>query len=141
AGPTAASMEGHRYTKEVQVRYRDLDPMDHVNNAVHASYVETARIGYYDEVLGLDFDDLSFMLAHLEFDYHRPIYADDTVVVGVSTTAVGDKSMTTEYTVEASGDVASTGESVQVAVDPDGRPTNVPGEWREAIEEYEDVEL
>jgi acyl-CoA thioesterase FadM len=33
------------YTTEIQTRYRDIDGMGHVNNAVYASYLEAARQG------------------------------------------------------------------------------------------------
>jgi acyl-CoA thioester hydrolase len=34
----------------MDVRYRDLDTWNHVNNAVYATYLEQARIDYLDSV-------------------------------------------------------------------------------------------
>lgn len=133
-------MEGYRFVTEMKVRYRDLDAMGHVNNAVYATYLENARIEYYGEVLDLEMEELSFMLAHIELDYLRSITSADRVRIGVRVSRIGDKSMTTEFRVEASGETAAEGETVQVVVDDEGKPCSVPDEWRRSIREYEGEE-
>lgn len=45
-------MEGYPAVVELEVRYRDLDPLGHVNNAVYLSYIELARVRYF-ELLGI----------------------------------------------------------------------------------------
>ncbi|MFP4174586.1 MAG: acyl-CoA thioesterase [Halobacteriales archaeon] len=130
-------MDDYPYVTEVDTRFRDLDLMGHVNNAVYASYLEEARVAYYDEVLDVGVDELGFVLAHLEIDYERPIQHGDEVSVGLRTADVSDKSMTTEYRVEADDAVAATAKSVQVAVDEDGKARRVPDDWRKQIEEFE----
>ena len=130
-------MEGYRYAVDIDVRYRDLDPVGHVNNAVYATYLEHARTNYYAEVLDLATEELSFVLAHVEIDYERSVTAEDDAEVWIRVSRVGEKSMTTEFVVEASGETAATAESVQVVVDEEGTPRPVPEGWREAILEYE----
>jgi len=39
------------YTTEIDVRFRDIDAMGHVNNAVYATYIEQARTEYFRDVL------------------------------------------------------------------------------------------
>jgi len=130
-------MDGYRYVTDIEVRFRDLDPLGHVNNAVYASYLEQARVGYYEEVVEVSVEEISFVLANLEIGYKRAIEHGEEVRVGVRTSEVGDKSMTTEFRVEADGELAAVGETVQVAVDEEGRPTELPDGWRRAVEEYE----
>ena len=130
-------MEGYRYSLDIDVRYRDLDPVGHVNNAVYATYLEHTRTNYYADVLGLATEDLSFVLAHVEIDYENSVEADDDVRVGIRVSRIGNKSMTTDFRVEASGETAATAESVQVVIDEEGTPRPVPDEWRKAIIEYE----
>jgi acyl-CoA thioester hydrolase len=130
-------MEDYPYVTEVDVRFRDLDLMGHVNNAVYASYLEEARVAYYDDVIGVGVRELGFVLARLEIDYERPVRHGDEVRVGLRTADLGERSMETEYLIEADGDTAATAESVQVAVDEDGSPTKVPDGWRESIREFE----
>jgi acyl-CoA thioester hydrolase len=130
-------MEGYSYSLEVDVRYRDLDPVGHVNNAVYATYLEHTRTNYYADVLGLATEELSFVLAHVEIDYESPVTAEDDVRVWVRVSRLGEKSMTTEFLIEASGETAATAESVQVVIDEEGVPRPVPDEWRREILEYE----
>ena len=133
-------MEGYSYSLGVDVRYRDLDPVGHVNNAVYATYLEHTRTNYYADVLGLATEELSFVLAHVEIDYESPVTAEDDVRVWVRVSRLGEKSMTTEFLIEASGETAATAESVQVVIDDDGVPRQVPDEWRQEILEYEGEE-
>ena len=133
-------MEGYRYSLDIDVRYRDLDPVGHVNNAVYATYLEHTRTNYYADVLGLATEDLSFVLAHVEIDYENSVEAGDDVRVGIRVSRIGNKSMTTEFLVEASGETAATAESVQVVIDEEGTPRPVPDEWRRKILEYEGEE-
>ena len=39
-----------RFSTMLEVRWRDLDPMGHVNNAVYFSYLEQARVHYLREL-------------------------------------------------------------------------------------------
>ena len=36
-----------RFTHAVEVRFRDLDALGHVNNAVYLTYLESARMAWY----------------------------------------------------------------------------------------------
>ena len=38
----------------IQIRWRDLDALGHVNNAVYLTYFELARLAYIRAVLGAD---------------------------------------------------------------------------------------
>jgi len=42
------------YTTDIDVRFRDIDAMGHVNNAVYATYIEQARTEYFRDVLDAD---------------------------------------------------------------------------------------
>ncbi|MDY7082402.1 MAG: hotdog domain-containing protein, partial [Halobacteria archaeon] len=85
--------------------------------------------------LGLDtLNDLDILLAHQEIDYKKPVLYDDDVVVGVRVSRLGGSSFTMEYVIQASGDTAATGETVQVTVGEDNKPCEIPAEWREKFE-------
>ncbi|HWX25489.1 MAG TPA: acyl-CoA thioesterase, partial [Vicinamibacteria bacterium] len=40
------------FSCEVEVRFRDLDALGHVNNAVYLTYLESARIAYWMALTG-----------------------------------------------------------------------------------------
>jgi len=128
------------YEEEMSVRYRDLDPQGHVNNAVCATYLEHARTGYFQAVLDATPEDpgeIGIVVANLELDYKRPIEFRAPVTVLLRTTAIGETSIRTEYVIRADGEVAVTAESTMVAVDETGAPRGVPAAVRDQIADYE----
>lgn len=130
----AAGMDAE-FTTDVQVRYRDLDPNDHVNNAVYATYLEEVRSAYFEQVIERNFHEMSTVLATLQIDYRRAIEPDDDVTVALSVSEIGNSSMTMEYEIRTDDGVAATATTVQVVWDretEESRP--VPDEWRERIE-------
>ena len=40
------------HEKRIEIRWRDLDALRHVNNAVYATYLEEARDGWFVRALG-----------------------------------------------------------------------------------------
>ncbi|GAB3665282.1 acyl-CoA thioesterase [Halopiger thermotolerans] len=129
-------------TVDVDVRYRDLDTMNHVNNAVYASYFEEARVAYVDEVFDVDLENLNFVIAHLEIDFGRPLTIEDDPTVTAEVTELGNSSATMAYDLRVDGDSVATGESTVVFVDPETkRPGPIPAAIRERIVAHEGPEL
>ena len=127
-----------QFSSDVQVRYRDIDAMGHVNNAVYATYLETARTDYFAEVLGEDLAAVPAVLARLELSYERPITLDQSVTVTIDVPELGRSSVPMEHEILADGERAATAESVQVFVDPEsGGSIPIPEGMRERIEEFE----
>lgn len=134
-------MESFRFDVELSVRYRDLDTLGHVNNAVYGTYLEQARVRYFDRVLSEPLEEREMVLAHLDVDFRRPVEMEDgTVRVTCGVTDLGESSIRMAYEVYAgdAAEPAATAESVQVAWDGEGsRP--VPDDWRERIRGFEPV--
>ena len=128
----------------VEVRYGDLDPQGHVNNAKHLTYFEQARIAYMVE-LGLFTKDQSFMeigviLADVHITYLVPIYFGEPIKVGVHISKLGTKSMTWMQNIvdaKTSKELAR-GEVIMVTYDyKEEKTVNIPHEWREKIKSFE----
>jgi acyl-CoA thioester hydrolase len=114
------------------VRFRDLDGMGHVNNAVFLTYMESARIAYLSALGAGDNPQQSLILARAEVDFRSPIAFGEDVEVGVRTSRMGTKSFELEYEVRADGRVAAEGKSVLVGYDYERRAAvEIPAEWRE----------
>ncbi len=129
------------FTFEVPVRYRDLDPADHVNHAVYVSYLEAARVEYLVSVLEFDPSEVSFVVAGLEIEYNRPIVAGDEPVVALWTTDIGESSLTNAYEVRVEGEIAATAETTMVHVDMETkRASPIPEELREGIQAFENID-
>jgi acyl-CoA thioester hydrolase len=81
---------------EIKVRFRDLDPLNHVNNAVFNTYFEEARIDFIRAIPEFNSsmkDGFSFVLVHMEMDYIQPIYLEETLLVGSSVEEFGNSSI------------------------------------------------
>ncbi|WP_330630956.1 acyl-CoA thioesterase [Halocatena halophila] len=130
--------EDARFQTEIPIRYRDLDPENHVNNAVYGTYIEAARTNYIDAVIGDSVIESGLVIAHLEIDYRRPITLDDeSVAITVETTDIGDSSVTMSFELATAAGIAATGASVLVTVDDNGKPRSIPEEWHDRIRQFE----
>ncbi|MCO8246423.1 MULTISPECIES: thioesterase family protein [unclassified Haladaptatus] len=131
-------MDEFGYTTDIEVRYRDLDTMGHVNNAIYVTFLEQSRVDYFEDVLGISPTDISGVIAHLEIDYLRSITAEDDVTVAMRVTDMGTTSVTMEQEIRAGGEPAATAEIVQVVFDENGEePRPIPSEWRDRITTHE----
>jgi len=138
-----ADMSDFRFFQPIVVRYGDLDPQGHVNNAGFITYLEHARVSYIRQLDlwdGKTFLEIGFILARLELDYKTPILMTDEVEVGVRVSRLGNKSLDMEYLIRESvtGIVFADGKTVQVAYDYHDKKT-IPllESWREVILEFE----
>ena len=139
-------MSDFRFYHPIEVRYGDLDPQGHVNNAKHLTYFEQARI-HYMIALGLFARDQSFMeigviLADVHITYFQPIYFGQNIRVGVHAAKFGTKSMIWEQNIVAAdtGKELAKGEVVIVTYDYKAEKTiPIPQEWRERITAFESL--
>ena len=137
-------MPQFRFYHSIEVRYGDLDPQGHVNNAKYLTYFEQARIAYWIE-MGFFTTDQSFMeigviLADVHLTYLAPVYFGQKIKVGVHVARLGNKSMTWEQNVldAESGRELAKAEIVVVAYDYKQEKTiPIPPEWREKITAFE----
>lgn len=130
-------MSEFEYETELDVQFRDLDPMQHVNNAVYASYIEQARVQYVRSVVGDQQMGIGAVVATLELEFERPIEYDETVTVAVRAGELGTTSVPLHYEIRTGSGLAATAETLVVAYDRDeGEPRPIPEAWRDAIEAY-----
>lgn len=91
-------MEGYPVTARIEVRWRDVDAMGHVNNAVYFTYFEIARARYWEAAFqARTIQDINFILASIQCDYLRPTLYGGTVEVGIRVPTVGTTSFDFEY--------------------------------------------
>jgi acyl-CoA thioester hydrolase len=138
-------MQGFRYYHPIEVRYGDLDPQGHVNNARYLTYMEQARIAYIHH-LGLwqggSFMDIGIILADIQVTFLAPILFGEQVKVWLRVTRLGNKSITAEYLLEGgkTGQKYATGSTVLVAYDyRKNQSIPIPENWRKTITEFENL--
>jgi acyl-CoA thioester hydrolase len=116
----------------IPIRWRDIDALGHVNNAVYLTYLEELLAVVIGPVLG---DDYVTARAELDFRYEIRL-ADREVAASASVERIGTSSVTVAVRLSrADGTIALEGRLVLVAWDPAqrrGRPLT--GAERQALE-------
>ncbi len=137
-------MSEFRFFHPIEVRYGDLDPQGHLNNAKYLTYFETARINYFVQ-LGLfrpgdSFMDIGVIMAEARVTFHAAVHFGTPVKVGVHTSKIGNKSMTVEQNIvnAETDEVLASGQVILVAFDYHMNKTlPIPKRMREAISNFE----
>jgi len=136
-------MENYRFTYPLQVRYGDLDPQWHVNNARFNTYLEQARTVYLME-LGLfdgqSYFDLGLIVADVHIAYKYPVALNQQITIGVRVEKIGSKSMHIAYAVFdlQTGVELATAETIMVGFDYHQKSSLViPQHWRDVIGAFE----
>jgi acyl-CoA thioester hydrolase len=110
------------HEKEIEIRWRDLDPYGHVNHAVFLTYLEEVRDEWLAAVVGED--ALGYVVARVEIDYRRELTErDDRVVARIRLDSLGMSSVrTSEELAVRDGGLAAEAKAVLVACDDQHRP-------------------
>lgn len=134
-------LSAFRFSTEIEVRWRDLDALNHVNNAVYFTYLEQARVRYLRE-LGIVPDTpsgIGFILAEASCQFKSPLALGECVTVHIRVSEVRHSSFVFEYRMEGEDRrLAAEARSAQVCYDYEAKhPIPIPAEWREAFIGFE----
>ncbi len=117
----------HRET----VRFRDLDALGHVNNAVYLTYLEQARVAF---LRPHDADYTEMILARCEIDFRAQVSLGETVEIALTPSRVGTKSFELSYEMKVGERLVAEAKTVLVAYDyerSESRP--LPEAWRKLL--------
>ncbi len=127
-----------RFLTDVQMRFRDIDGMGHVNNAVYLSYTELARTQFYMQVAKKkSLDEIDFILAHVDIDFESQAMWGDQIQVAVWPTKIGTSSFTLSYEIseKRTRRILARANSVLVSYDYEKRESKpIPPEFRNLLE-------
>ena len=132
-----------RHKTQMSIRFADIDIMGHVNNANYLTYMESARIKYFNEVIGdkINWTKNGFILARAVVDFKAPVYLkDQEIIVYTKCSKIGNKSFDLSYTmVKAGNREVAVGSTTLVAYDyGENKTIPIPEEWKDKIIEFED---
>jgi acyl-CoA thioester hydrolase len=135
-------MEGFRHITPITVRFRDIDAMGHVNNAVFFTYLETARVEYIRKVVyrtqSHNLSEAGLILARISCDFKKPIFYAQAVEVGTQVAELRNSSFLIAQRIEADGQLVALAEAVVVRYDYQaGISVRIPDEFRTRIEAFE----
>ena len=133
AAPAGAPL----FVAALDVRWRDLDAFNHVNNSSYLTYLEEARLQWLKHVPGPWFDEQSMpVLAASTINYRRPIEWPAELRVELRCTRLGNSSMTLAHRIVDAADsqrLYSDGHVVMVWMNPaTGKPVPLPQAIRDA---------
>jgi acyl-CoA thioester hydrolase len=100
------------------VRFGDLDPNQHVNNAVYATYFETGRVTLMkDRSYGLMPVGLAWIMARLDIHFRAELRWPGTIELGLGVSKLGRTSVTFDQVVFSAGRCVASAHSVNVLID------------------------
>jgi acyl-CoA thioester hydrolase len=107
---------GSTFEHEVNVRWRDVDALGHVNHAVFLTYLEEGRDAFFVETFGGEPD---YVVARVEVDLRAEVrYPERRVTVRLEVERLGTTSLTTRETIlTPAGEVAAEARVVTVRWD------------------------
>ncbi|MBI2968031.1 MAG: acyl-CoA thioesterase [Bacteroidetes bacterium] len=136
-------MNNFRHQIKIQIRFGDIDLIGHVNHAVFLTYMELARIHYFNDVVGkeIDWSETGIIIARAEVDFKSPVFlTDEELFVYTRCSRFGNKSFDLSYRIEKvqTGEEAASGMTAVVAYNYKSKKTiHIPDEWKKKMEEFE----
>ena len=135
-------MPRFNFSTEIEVRFRDLDALGHVNNAVYLTYFEIARMHYWKNLFGHDaFKRHSFVVVRAECNYRSPAHVGEILQVFARVSELKRSSFIFEYEIMEghARRIVADGSTVQACFDPkEKRARGIPHDLREAILAFEE---
>lgn len=130
----------------IQIRFSDIDILNHINNAKFPSFMEIGRMQYFQDAISKqhNWKETGVIVANYTMDFRIPIYLSDRLFIETEVTAIGTKSITFIYRFFVEGDTGpilkATGTSVIVCFHYlENRSMEVPSHWRDGINTFQNT--
>jgi len=131
-------LEDFPYRLSDNVRFGDLDPNQHVNNAVYATYLETGRVTLMkDPQYGLTPPGLAWIMVRLDIHFRAELRWPGKIELGLGVSKFGRTSVTFDQVVFSEGKCVASAVSVGVLIDDaTRRPTPLTAEVVEKLKPW-----
>ena len=138
----------YRHVIPIQIRFNDIDRLNHVNNACYHNYIELGRVHYFESVLAgqIHWGKTGFVLARTEIDHLEQVYLHDELFCFTRVHRFGNKSIGVRNAVvrkekDRLTECAAV-EAVLVAMDFERNESMpVPDAWKRRIAGFEGIDL
>ena len=98
-------IDDYKLKYHLETRFRDLDAFGHVNNAVYASYIESARVNLLNSwKIPRSNKGKSIIMASLKINYHSQLKHPTSLVLGQKIIRLGRTSFDIETVIFDSND-------------------------------------
>jgi acyl-CoA thioester hydrolase len=131
-------LEDFPYRLTDNVRFADLDPNQHVNNAVYATYFETGRVTLMKNLkFGLMPSGLAWIMVRLDIHFRAELKWPGAIEMGLGVSKFGRTSVTFDQVVFSEGRCVASSQSVSVLIDEiSRRPVPLTDEIRKNFEPW-----
>jgi acyl-CoA thioester hydrolase len=114
----APRLEDFPYRLTDNVRFGDLDPNQHVNNAVYATYFETGRVTLVkDRSYGLMPAGLTWIMVRLDIHFRSELRWPGTIEMGLGVSRFGRTSVTLDQVVFSEGKCVASAQATTVLIE------------------------
>jgi acyl-CoA thioester hydrolase len=111
-------LEDFPYRLTDNVRYADLDPNQHVNNAVYATYFETGRVTLMkDRSYGLMPEGFAWIMVRLDMHFRAELRWPGQIEMGLGVAKLGRTSVTFDQVVFSEGRCVASAQATNVLID------------------------
>ena len=111
-------LEDFPYRLSDNVRFADLDPNQHVNNAAYAAYFETGRVTLMkDNANGLQPEGFGWVMVRLDINFRAELHWPGKIELGLGVAKIGRTSVSFDQVVFSEGKCVASARAVNVLVD------------------------
>ena len=111
-------LEDFPYRLSDNVRFADLDPNQHVNNAVYATYFETGRVTLMkDRSYGLMPDGLGWIMVRIDIHFRAELHWPGQIELGLGVAKFGRTSVSFDQVVFSEGKCIASARAITVLID------------------------
>lgn len=140
--PTKNDAPAFRHSIPVQMRFNDIDVLNHVNNSVYFSYYDLGKSAYFTTIKRgvVDWDKIDVVVANVNCNFIAPIYFGEPVTVVTRVEAIFNKSFKLHQRIinSVNGQIKSECSTIMVSIDSStGSAVKLSPAWIAAITAYE----
>lgn len=135
-----------KHTKNVQIRFNDIDALGHVNNAVYMEFFDLGKADYFTTVNGgpVDWRNANIVVANVNCNYLAPIYFNEPMAVQTQCVYIHERSvkLLQQLINTATGEVKCQCSVIMVGFDvKKGVSAPIAEDWHDSLVKYEERQL
>lgn len=138
------NFQEYKHIIPIQIRFSDIDRLNHVNNACYLNYFELGRVKYFNETLQnhINWNEKGFILARTEIDHIIPVLLNDEIYCCTKIIKIGTKSITFKNSVikKLNNEMVECASGIGILVAMDyikNISIEVPEKWAELFNQFE----
>ncbi|WP_317897922.1 acyl-CoA thioesterase [Aurantibacillus circumpalustris] len=136
--------QDYKHIIPIQIRFCDIDKLNHVNNSVYHNYIELGRVTYFKDVLKdeVNWSENGFILGRTEIDHVKQVHLNDDIYCCTKVLSFGNKSIRFKNSIvkKVNNEFIECAKVIGILVAMDyvtNTSITVPPIWKELMETFE----